>query len=76
MMLTKLNNCLNKQGTSVSLEWRDGTTTTETWNDICIWAIEQFGLTGDRFTWHATDTHMHFDFNNEKDAIHFILRWS
>jgi hypothetical protein len=38
--------------------------------------MEQFGLPGDKFTWHATESHMDFDFIDEKDAIHFILRWS
>lgn len=76
MMLTKSKNFLEKPVTSIRLEWRQGTDTTEAWNDICIWAIEQFGLPGNRFTWHATESHMDFDFTDEKDAVHFMLRWS
>lgn len=75
-MLIESKNCLEKQGTSVKLDWRQGTDTSEAWNDICIWAIEQFGLPGNRFTWHATHDRMLFDFNDERDAIHFMLRWS
>jgi hypothetical protein len=75
-MLTKSKNFLEKPVTNIRLEWRQGTDTTEAWNDICIWAIEQFGLPGNRFTWHATESHMDFDFTDEKDAIHFMLRWS
>ena len=76
MMLTESKNCLEKQGTSVKLDWRQGTDTSEAWNDICIWAIEQFGLPGNRFTWHAKHDCMLFDFTDEQDAIHFMLRWS
>lgn len=75
-MYTRSNSCLKKQGTSIRLDWRQGTDTTEAWNDICIWAIEQFGLPGNKFTWHANENHMDFDFVDEKDAIHFMLRWS
>lgn len=74
-LLNKSETPLNKQGTSVRLDWRQGYDTTEAWNDICIWAIEQFGLPGNRFTWHATEDHMDFDFVDERDAIHFELRW-
>lgn len=65
-----------KQVTSVRIEWRRGRDSTDPWNEICVWAMEQFGLPGDKFTWHATESHMDFDFIDEKDAIHFILRWS
>ena len=75
-MLAKSNNYSEKPVTSIRLDWRQGTDTTEAWNDICIWAIEQFGLPGNRCTWHATESHMDFDFTDEKDAIHFMLRWS
>ena len=75
MMLKESVNCLEKPVTSVCLEWRQETDTTEAWNEICIWAIEQFGLPGNRFTWHATHDRMLFDFTDEKDAIQFMLRW-
>lgn len=67
---------LKKQGTKVRLDWRQGYDTNEAWNDICIWAIEQFGLPGNRFSWHPNVDFMYFEFVDEKDAIHFMLRWS
>ena len=42
---------------------------------MCIWAMEQFGLPGDKYTTHPTENYMDFYFQNEKDAIHFSLRW-
>ena len=75
-MLTKSNNSSNKQVTKVRLDWCDGRSSVEAWNEVCAWAIEQFGLPGTRFTWHPTEDYMDFHFNDEKDAIHFILRWS
>lgn len=59
-----------KQTTKVKLDWRPA------WNEICAWCIEHYGLPGSNFEWHAEDDHMEFDFYNEKDAIHFMLRWA
>lgn len=67
---------LKKRGTKVTLDWRDGRNNTAAWNEICAWAIEKFGLPGDRFTWHPTEDHMEFNFEHEEDAVYFILRWS
>ena len=54
--------------------WQKGDTITN-WDEICIWAIEQFGLPGTKFTSHPTQDYMDFLFSDEKDAIHFSLRW-
>jgi hypothetical protein len=54
--------------------WQKGDTITN-WDEICIWAIEQFGLPGTKFTSHPTEDYMDFLFSDEKDAIHFSLRW-
>jgi len=62
-------------GIKVSIPFRWGNTITS-WNETCIWAIEQFGLPGDRFTTNTTEDYMDFYFRDEKDAIWFKLRWS
>ena len=54
--------------------WQKGDTITN-WDEICIWAIETFGMPGKRFTTHPTEDYMDFLFSDEKDAIHFSLRW-
>ena len=45
------------------------------WNEICVWAIEKFGLPGDKFETHATEEYMDFYFVNQRDAILFELTW-
>ena len=47
----------------------------EHWNEICAWALEQFGLPGHRFSTKATETYMEFYFQNQADAVYFSLRW-
>lgn len=76
MLLERYETPSNKQVTRITLDWQKGRDTIPEWNEICAWAIEQFGLPGKKFEWHPTEDYMHFDFYNEKDAIHFMLRWS
>lgn len=72
MMLTKSKNCSDKQVIKVSLPWTYG----DTWNEVCAWAVEQFGLPGDKFNFIPGENCMEFYFKDEKDAIHLMLRWS
>jgi hypothetical protein len=39
------------------------------WNEVCAKIIEQFGLPGDRYTSHPTESNMKFIFKNEQDAF-------
>lgn len=56
----------------VNLYWMNGDTVSD-WNEKCARAIELFGLPGDKFVTHSTETYMEFYFKNETDAIHFSL---
>ena len=59
-----------RAGTRVRIPWaRDD------WNLACAWAIEQYGLPDTRFQTYPADEGMDFYFKNERDAIHFELRW-
>ena len=62
------------EGTRVRIPWKKGDTISD-WNETCAWALEQFGLPGTKFTAHPTENYMDFVFHEEKDAIHFSLRW-
>lgn len=62
-------------GTRVRIPWKTSDTLPPTWNETCAWAIEQFGLPGNRFTTHLKEDYMYFHFKDEKDAILFELRW-
>jgi hypothetical protein len=46
------------------------------WNEVCAWAIEYFGLPGDRFSTAANVDYMEFHFNSPKDALMMSLRWN
>ncbi len=45
------------------------------WNEVCAWAIEMFGLPGDRFETHANVNYMDFVFKSNKDALLMCIRW-
>ena len=74
--MNKLETHSSKQATRVTLEWRDGRNGSEAWDEICVWVIEQFGMPGIRYSWHPTADYMDFHFYDERDAIHFMLRWT
>jgi hypothetical protein len=76
--MNNLNNKLQThsklQATRVRIPWKKGDTINN-WDETCAWAMEQYGLPGDKFTTHPTEDYMDFYFDNECDAIHFELRW-
>ena len=57
-------------GTKICISW-----TRNDWNEACTWAIEQYGLPDEKFTTHPSEDYMDFYFVDERDAIHFSLRW-
>ena len=62
-------------GIKVRIPWRINDNIPQ-WNETCAWAIEQFGLPGNKFTTHPTEEYMDFVFVDNKDAVYFSLRWS
>jgi hypothetical protein len=63
-----------RAGTRIRIPWQTNHDI-PTWNQKCAWAVETFGLPGDKFDTHATEDYMDFYFKDERDAIHFELRW-
>ena len=59
--------------TVIRIPWNQSGTG-RNWNDITAWALENFGLPGDRFTTHPTEDFMDFIFYDPKDATLFALR--
>ena len=70
----KLQTHLRQQVTRVCIPWLKDDTISD-WNETCAWAIEHFGLPGNRYTTHASSECMDFYFLDERDAILFELRW-
>ena len=61
---------------TVRISWSREFDNEQRWNDVCAWAIEHFGLPGDRFQSHANVNHMDFVFNSNKDALLMALMWN
>jgi hypothetical protein len=53
--------------TRITVPWKNQTNTW--WNETCVNILEHFGLPGDRYITEITADHMHFDFNDDKDAL-------
>jgi hypothetical protein len=69
-----LNLPSSKQVTKVRIPWKRGDTI-QLWNQTCAWAVEKYGLPGDKYTCHPTEDYLDFVFCDERDAIQFSLRW-
>lgn len=45
------------------------------WNEVCAWALEHFGLPGDRFMYHPFRDYMEFHFRHSDDRLIFVTAW-
>ena len=61
---------------TVRIAWSREFDNAQMWNDVCAWAIEYFGLPGDRFRTTANVNHMDFIFKSNKDALLMALMWN
>lgn len=59
----------------VKIVWKLGQDTDEWWNQVCIWAIEEYGLPGDRYTTTLAEDYMIYNFTKQEDAVMTALRW-
>lgn len=62
--------------TTVRIPWKREFDNKQMWNDVCAWAIEYFGLPGERFMTVANVNYMEFIFEDRKDALMMSLRWN
>jgi hypothetical protein len=61
---------------TVRIDWKHEYDNKQMWNDVCAWAIERFGLPGNRFETHANVDYMEFIFKSNKDALIMALMWN
>ena len=61
---------------TVRIAWSREFDNYEKWNNVCAWAVEHFGLPGDRFQTHANVNYMDFIFISNKDALMMALMWN
>jgi len=71
-MLFHFNKDTNNFPYTIRIPWRIGDTV-QRWDETCAWAIETFGLPGDKFITHPTEDYMDFMFRTSEDAVHFSL---
>ena len=62
--------------TTVRIPWVRDSDNLYRWNEVCAWAIEYFGLPGDRFETRANVDYMDCSFRDRKDALIMSLRWN
>lgn len=60
----------------VTVRWGRGPDSTDYWDQLCIYAIEQFGLPGQRYITDITADYMTWAFKSDQDALIFKLRFS
>ena len=61
---------------TVRIHWSREYDNQSLWNEVCAWAIEYFGLPGDRFSTSANVDYMEFHFDSKHDALLMCLRWN
>jgi hypothetical protein len=61
---------------TVRIDWGREFDNAQMWNEVCAWAIERYGLPGDRFQSHANVNYMEFVFKSDKDALMMSLMWN
>ena len=59
----------------VKLTWKIGQDTTEWWNHVCAWVVEEYGLPGNNYKTELTEDYMIFKFEKQEDAAMTALRW-
>jgi len=59
--------------TTVRINWVRETANEPYWSEVCVRAMEMFGLPGYKYTTRSHINYMEFIFGDEKDAILFSL---
>ena len=61
---------------TVRIAWTKEFDNNYKWNEVCAWAVEMFGLPGEKFTAHPYIDYMDFVFKSNKDALIMALMWN
>lgn len=67
---------INQGWHPVELTWNKTGDENYFWNEACAWAVENFGLPGDRYVTHPNERHMLFLFKHSEDAVMMTLKWT
>ena len=61
---------------TVRIQWSREFDNEYKWNEVCAWAVERFGLPGNRFQTHPNVDYMDFVFESNKDALMMAIMWN
>lgn len=61
--------------TAVRIPWDREFENEKRWNEVCAWAIEYFGLPGERFVTDTNIEYIDFIFKNKNDALLMAIQW-
>jgi len=61
---------------TVRIPWSKDRDNEYKWTEVCTWAIERFGLPGEKFCTVPTIDYMDFIFKSDKDALMMSLMWN
>ena len=59
---------------TIQVPWKNPYDHGDRWNELFVWALETYGLNGDRWTYTPTVDYMNFHFPDENDALLFQLK--
>jgi len=62
--------------TTVRIAWSREFDNKQRRNEVCAWAIEMFGLPGEKFETQANVNYMDFLFDSKLDAMIMCLKWN
>jgi hypothetical protein len=71
-----ISNCGGMMSSTVRIAWSKEFDNEYKWNEVCAWAVEMFGLPGERFQTHPCINYMDFVFTSNKDALIMALMWN
>jgi hypothetical protein len=60
----------------VRINWTQKMSEPSRWDDVCIYAIEHYGLPGKNYVTDMSVDRMIWSFKDSKNALMFKLRWS
>ena len=58
----------------VTINWHSRPSMSK-WNEICAWAVDHFGLPGDRYKTEIDENQMTWAFVDKEDQLLMILAW-
>lgn len=59
---------------TIRVPWDENPASGQAWNELLAWAVETFGLPGEKVSFHPCADWMDFTFDNEQDALMFQLK--